>query len=773
MEQFENRLNQPPDPRADFLASDAFSFVAQKLDVFDPETLRGSLSWVRHRRKPRVAFNHMTMPLEAVSAWEFPANYPEPKSLPFELSFVDARTFRLRLRSRPGPFAADGRSVMLAGPVSDGARHWRRSATEGGFAFAGPHGTLRLALDPWSMSFTDPSGRLVWSTHVKSDGRCMIDGRPVPFSFVRRARDVGQSIAASFRLSPGEKIFGCGESFSAFDKRGQSVALFTQDAHGSQTEEMYKPVPFYLSSRGYGAFVHGSTPMLFDFGHSYDDTAVLFVGDDALDLFVFVGEPAEVLESYTAVTGRSPLAPVWSFGLWMSRITYSSEAETRGVAAKLRQHDIPCDVIHLDTGWFEHEWRCDYQFAPSRFGDPERMLAELREQGFRVCLWQLPYFAPNNALFGELVEQGLAVRGPGGELPSEDAVLDFSNPATCDWYEAKLRRLIELGVSAIKADFGEAAPVDALYASGRSGHYEHNLYPLRYNRAAYEAIQKSRGDTLIWARSAWAGSQRYPLHWGGDAEASNGGMLGSLRAGLSLGLCGFSYWSHDIGGFFPATPRELYARWLPFGLFNSHSRCHGLPPTEPWEFDAAFVDEFRRAVNLRYRLMPYILAQAAEASRRGHPLLRPLFFEFPKDEGSWHVDDAFLFGSQILVAPMFEAAPSRPVYLPPGEWVDLQSQATHVGPGWVRLAPGEIPAIVLARGGAAIPTVEPAAHTGALDFGRVKVWSIGSAEVAEGSFASPRERSAKPLRVEWAGGRARLTGDPGGGVEWSIERIGG
>jgi alpha-D-xyloside xylohydrolase len=350
MEQFENRLNQPPDPRADFLAMDSFVFVAQKLAAFDPERLTGALEWARHRRKPRIAFNHMTMPLEAVAAWEFPANYPEPKSLPFELSFVDARTFRLRLRSRPGPFAQDEASIMLAGPAPSGAAHWKTTPIEGGFEFASPHATLTLRLDPWSLSLADRSGKLIWATHNMTDGRCMIDGRPVPFSFARRSRDLAQNIAASFRLSPGEKIFGCGESFSDFDKRGQSVFLFTQDAHGSQTDEMYKPIPFYLSSRGYGAFVHGSTPMLFDFGHAYGDTGVLYTGDDALDLFIFVGEPAEVLESYTTITGRSPLAPVWSFGLWMSRITYSSEAETRQVAAKLREHQIPYDVIHLDTG---------------------------------------------------------------------------------------------------------------------------------------------------------------------------------------------------------------------------------------------------------------------------------------------------------------------------------------------------------------------------------------------------------------------------------------
>ncbi len=761
--------------RADFLESDAVVFVAKKLDSFDSVTGRGQLCFERHRRKPRVAFNHMTMPLEAVSAWEFPSVYPEPKSLPFALDFVDERTLRLRWRSRPGAFPEDASSCMLQGPVGKGERHWPMTITERGRVYRGPHATLTLEGDPWSLTLVDAAGKPILSTHGLVDGKNMISGRPVPFSFVRRAADLRQSFAASFRLSPGEKLFGCGESFSAFDKRGQSVFVCTQDAHGSQSDEMYKPVPFYMSSRGYGVFVHGSAPMVFDLGHSYADTQVLYTGDDGLDLFVFVGEPAQVLESYTALTGRSPMPPVWSFGLWMSRITYSSEEQTRGVAAKLREHAIPCDVIHLDTGWFETEWCCNYEFSPTRFADPRRMLQALREQGFRVCLWQLPYFSPNNPLFGEVVSRGLAVKGPGGELLSEDAILDFSNPDTEEWYERKLWPLLKLGVAAIKVDFGEAAPFDGIYASGKTGWYEHNLYPLRYNRAAYRALEKARGmgEALIWARSAWAGSQRYPLHWGGDAEASNGGMLGSLRAGLSFGLSGFSFWSHDIGGFFPVTPRELYARWLPFGMLCSHSRCHGLPPTEPWELDAEFVELFRKCTELRYRLLPYILGEASEASRRGHPLLRPLFFEFPRDPGSWHIDDQYLLGAQLLVAPMFEAASQRSVYLPPGEWVDVQSRQAHTGPGYLTLSPGEIPAVILARGGAALATIEPAPHTEALDWARLHVWCVGSADEARGAFFTPQRREPMPLIVTWVGGQPRLQSDPGeGSIHWSFERLG-
>ncbi len=771
MERYKRRLNQPPDPRAPFRELDSFIFTAGRLVDFDAENGEGQLEWVRHRRKPRIAFNHMTMPLEPVESWEFPANYHEPKRLPFRLSFVDEHTVRLQWRSRSGSIESN-ESPMLAGPVpwSDS---WVRSGGAEELSWQSGAGSVTLGMDPWRVSIADATGRVLLSTRTLGDGKCMIDGRPLPFCFSRDSADSSQSIAASFSLQPGEKIFGCGESFSAPNKRGQDVYLATQDAHGSQSDEMYKPVPFYLSSRGYGVFVHGSCPMLYDFGRSYLDTQVLFTGDESLDLFVFLGNAKQVLSSYTALTGRSPVPPLWSFGLWMSRITYSSEQETRRVAKQLREHRIPCDVIHLDTGWFEHDWRCDYEFSPSRFSDPQKMIDDLGRQGFRISLWQLPYFAPNNPLYDEVVNNNLAVKGPGGELPSEDAVLDFSNPESVAWYQAKLRKLLDQGVAAFKVDFGEGAPYNGLYHSGKTGWYEHNLFPLRYNRAVAEVTERVHGYGLIWARSAWAGSQRYPLHWGGDAEASDGGMLGSLWAGLSLGMSGFSFWSHDVGGFFPATPRELYLRWLPFGALSSHCRCHGLPPTEPWEFDDEFVERFRAVIELRYRLMPYIWAQAVDCARQGHPMLRPLFLEFPEDPGSWNVDDAYLFGQDILVAPLFEDSRERTVYLPPGQWVDLETHELLEGGGHQRLRAGAWGAIVLGRAGRLLPTTRPGPHTGALEFEAIELWVLGPAPHASGLYCAPEHRQPVTLEVIERSGELVLGSDPSGGlVSFRLRRIG-
>ena len=545
---------------------------------------------------------------------------------------------------------------------------------------------------------------------------------------------------AVFSLTPDEKIFGCGESFGRLDKRGQKVVLWVNDPNGVQTGGMHKPIPFFMSSRGYGMFMHTSTPVTCDFGASFDGLTSLMVGDDTLDLFVFLGEPKEILAEYTALTGRAAMPPLWSFGLWMSRISYFSEAEVRDVAARLRANRIPSDVIHIDTGWFETDWRCDYKFSTTRFDDPEKMISDLKGNGFHISLWQLPYFVPKNSLFPEVVSRGLAVRDGKGNLPYEDAVLDFSNPDTVDWYREKIANLLRMGVGAIKVDFGEAGPLHGIFASGRTGFYEHNLYPDRYNKVVADITREVSGENIIWARSAWAGSQRHPVHWGGDAGNTDTAMAATLRGGLSIGLSGFSFWSHDIGGFASQTPEELYRRWMPFGMLTSHSRCHGTPPKEPWEFRAAFVDDFRRATELKYRLMPYVYAQAKDCAERGLPMIRALFVEYPDDPGSWLVEDEYLFGADILVAPLFEAETTgRDVYLPPGQWIDYQTGAVYTG-GWQRIEVGQIPVVMLVRDGAAIPHIRLAQSTMQMDWSALDlVVYAANANEATGALCLPAD----------------------------------
>ncbi|MEP6786869.1 MAG: TIM-barrel domain-containing protein, partial [Acidobacteriota bacterium] len=525
-------LGDPVDVSADFQGPNNVYFVGSRISNFDTKTGSGNLVWDRYLRNTTLSFNKIDVGLTKGRSTEFPSTeYDENPSLPFTISFVNPRTIRLRFNSYTAPIQNSSSLILDGVPPSDSS--WKVETTEKEIVYTGQFGKVRIVKDPWHIEFYDAQGKLLTRTENINDPHTYLS--TIPFSFVRRSSDLGRRFAATFELAQDEKIFGTGESFTRLNKRGQKINAFARDGMGVQGELMYKPIPFFLSSKGYGIFVNTSAPVTFDFGKSYDQHNVIYSADDSLDLFIFLGEPKEILSDYTALTGRSPVPPLWSFGFWMSRITYKSEEEVREVAAKLRQYKIPADVIHLDTGWFETDWRSNFQFSKSRFRDPAKMISDLKAQGFHISLWQYTYFTPKNELFREIVDNGYAVKNEAGKQPFEDAVLDMSNPAAVKWYQSKLENLLKMGVGAIKVDFGEGAPINGQYASGASGLYEHNLYPLRYNKAVAEITTQVSGDSIIWARSAWAGSQRYPLHWGGDAENTNSAMAAELRGGLSFG----------------------------------------------------------------------------------------------------------------------------------------------------------------------------------------------------------------------------------------------
>ena len=760
-------LGDPMDVSQDFHKFENVYFVGSKLNSFDPATGLGSVTWDRYLLSTTLSFNKVDVGWAKGKATEFPGTeYDENPRLPFSISFVSPRTIRLRFNSRNLPFDS-GPSLMLDGPPKTDSS-WKVEQTDKWITYTSEFGKVVIIKDPWHIEFYDAAGRLLTRTLNIGDPHTYLS--TVPFSFVRRASDLNRRFAATFELSPDEKLFGTGESFTRLNKRGQKINVFTRDGMGVQGQLMYKPIPFFLSSNGYGMFVHTSAPVTFDFGHDYDQHNAIYSADDQLDLFIFLGEPKDILSEYTALTGRSPVPPLWSFGFWMSRITYKSEDEVRDVAAKLREHKIPADVIHLDTGWFETDWRSNYKFSTSRFRDPAKMIADLKNQGFHMSLWQYTYFTPKNDLYKEIVDKGYEVKNENGTAPFEDAVLDMSNPTAVKWYQDKLAGLLKMGVGAIKVDFGEGAPITGQYFSGKLGLYEHNLYPLRYNKAVADITKQTTGDSIIWARSAWAGSQRYPLHWGGDAENTNSAMAAELRGGLSFGLSGFTYWSHDVGGFVDRPSRDLYRRWMAFGVLTSHVRAHGAPPREPWEYDKALTDDFRRALNLRYSLMPYIYAQAKDSSAKGFPMLRTLFFEFPKDPTSWFIEDEYMFGSDLLVAPLFEESSSRKVYLPPGKWIDYQTGKVYEGERWYDIAAGQIPIVLLARDGTILPHVQLAQSTSEIDWRSIdlRVFSADKKSGVRGLFASP---DIAPQTIELVSERDgyRLKKDPSkGAINWQI-----
>lgn len=576
-------MNQPLDMSTDFRDLSNTLFFADHLESFDAKSGEGLVNWKRGHLMPRQAFNTNGAQPRKMRMLDFPFTaYENDPNLKFKIDFVTPRTVRIRMLTtpvEPKPAA----SIMLAKePGRDGS--WKVIETNDKIIYSSDYGTIQINKNPWRIVLKDKAGRILSQTAALSDADST-QVKYTPFCFVKRGSDNARRINPVFTLTADEMIFGCGESATGLNKAGQKVNLFVTDPQGPETDQMYKPIPFFMSNRGYGMFMHTSAPVTCDFGATYIGLNKMFMGDENLDLFVFFGEPKDILDEYTDLVGKPGMPPLWSFGTWMSRITYFSEKEGYDVAANIRKNKYPCDVIHFDTGWFDVDWQCDYKFSENRFQNPQQMLKDLRSQGFHVCLWQLPYFTPKNRYFSELIEKDMYVKNGNGELPYEDVVLDFSNPETVKWYQDKLAGLLNIGVSAIKVDFGEAAPLNGIYASGKSGWYEHNLYPVRYDMAVSEITKKLHNENIMWARAAWAGSQRYPLHWGGDAATTNTGLLGTLRAGLSFGLSGFSFWSHDMGGFVKSTPEDLYCRWIPFGFLTSHTRAHGAPPTEPWFVD--------------------------------------------------------------------------------------------------------------------------------------------------------------------------------------------
>ena len=764
-------LNDPIDISGDFRDYSSFYYLADRLAEFDPVTHAGKVTYQRARFHIRHAFDNDLQMLETTGGNEFPDNqYAVNPTLPFSIDFVSPRALRIRMTSGPQTHPPV-EELMLTGNVPKDDS-WRYERISGGHRYASAAGSITIRERPWRLEIRDASGKLLTETDHNSDNGTSFT--PIlPFSFVRRA-DYSRSYNAVFTLAPGEKIFGCGESFTGMDKRGQKIVLWTDDANGIENQGEYKPVPFFMSSFGYGMFMHTTTPITCDFGNYFSGVNSLMIGDDELDLFIFLGTPKEILDEYTKLTGKSPLPPLWSFGLWMSRCTYNAEKQVRDIASKLRENKIPCDVLHLDTGWFETDWQCDYEFSTSRFTDSKKMLSDLKAEGLHVSCWQLPYFVPKNKLFPELLEENLVVHDAKGNLPYEDAVLDFSNPKTVEWYQGKLANLLNLGVSAIKVDFGEAAPNNGIFADGRTGFYEHNLYPLRYNKAVAEITKKTTGENIIWARSAWAGSQRYPVHWGGDAESTDDGMAAELRGGLSFGLSGFSFWSHDVGGFTATSVqdmnRDLFARWLAFGMLSSHSRCHGIAPKEPWLYGTNFMDHFRAIDEMKYKLMPYVYAQAKDSSERGLPMVRALFVEFPDDPGAWNVDDEYLYGSQLLVAPlMHKNETARNVYLPPGTWIDYQSGKIYAG-GWQRIEAGEIPGIILVRDGTAVPRIALAQSTSQMDWTKLDLVVFAKdATTARGLVFLPGDIEPHEVTLNKIGSNFQLASDPlAGKVAWQI-----
>ena len=528
----------------------------------------------------------------------------------------------------------------------------------------------RVALHgPWQVDYLW-DGVLLTSSTARSIGYAQVEGK-------------GPFVHEQLALGVGEQIYGLGERFGAFVKNGQSVDIWNADG-GTSSEQAYKNVPFYLSSRGYGVLVDDAGPVSFEVG-SENVTATQFSvpGERLRYEVVGGGTPLEVIDRYTARSGRPPALPEWSFGLWLSTsfTTQYDEETVLSFVDGMAERGIPLSVFHFDCFWMRGFHWSDFRWDPATFPDPRGLIAKLHERGLKVCVWINPYIAQRSELFAEGAEAGHLLRTEDGSVWQTDlwqagmGLVDMTSPAAREWFAGKLDALLEDGVDAFKTDFGERIPTEGVvWADGSDPLREHNFYTQQYNQVVFDLLEERRGkgEAVLFARSATAGGQRFPIHWGGDCESTYVAMAQSLRGGLSLVSSGFGYWSHDIGGFEGTPDPTLFKRWVAFGLLSSHSRLHGSSSYRvPWLFDEEAVDVMREFAELKQTLMPYLLAASATTTRTGAPVMRPMVMQFPEDPACRTLDAQYMLGEDLVVAPVLQEDGTVDVYLPAGRWVHL------------------------------------------------------------------------------------------------------
>lgn len=551
------------------------------------------------------------------------------------------------------------------------------------------------------------------------------DQRPLTASLPRAiahvvAPDGRTYMREQLSLRPGERVYGLGERFGPLTRNGQSVDIWNEDG-GTASEQAYKNIPFYLTTAGYGVLVDHPGGVSFEVGSEVTTRTQFSAEGERLSYYLIDGPtPKEVLRRYTALTGRAPMLPTWSFGLWLttSFTTSYDEQTVTSFVEGMEQRDLALSVFHFDCFWMRGFHWTDFQWDPQTFPDPAGMLARLKERGLRVCVWVNPYIAQRSALFAQGAERGYLVRTVSGDVWQTDmwqagmALVDFTNPEAVAWYRSKLKGLLDMGVDCFKTDFGERIPVRGIaWHDGSDPERMHNYYTHLYNRTVFDLLTQERGEgeAVLFARSATAGGQTMPVHWGGDNESTYASMGETLRGGLSLTSSGFAYWSHDIGGFEGLPDASVFKRWLAFGLLSSHARLHGSSSVRvPWAFDDEAVDVARRFIDLRLSLMPYLYGAAVHAHDTGTPVMRSMVLEFPEDRGTWDVDTQYMLGPDLLVAPVMDAEGWADVYLPAGEWTSWWTGETVSGPRWVRERHGVDTLPLYVRPAAVIPVADGA-----------------------------------------------------------------
>lgn len=508
-------------------------------------------------------------------------------------------------------------------------------------------------------------------------------------------RDTGESyMVEQLSLDVGEYIYGLGERFTPFVKNGQVVENWNEDG-GTASEQGYKCIPFYLSSKGYGILVDTLGEVSFEIGSEKVEEVQFSVPGETLGYYVIAGDdPKGTVSRYCELTGKPALPPAWSFGLWLttSFTTNYDEETTSSFIQGMEDRGIPLHVFHFDCYWMRAYRWCDFIWDPDTFSDPEGMLKRYHDRGLKICVWINPYIGQISYLFKEGKEKGYLLKKTDGSVWQTDlwqpgmALVDFTNPDAVSWYQGKLKVLLDMGVDCFKTDFGERVPVtDIQWFDGSDPVDMHNTYTYLYNKAVFELLEqeKQKGNAVLFARSATVGGQQFPAHWGGDCSATYSSMAETLRGGLSLACGGFGFWSHDISGFEQTASPDIYKRWCQFGLLSSHSRLHGSSSYRvPWLFDEESCVVLKEMAELKCRLMPYLYQMAVVSSETGVPMMRPMFMEYPKDRTCLTLDMQYMMGDSLLVAPVFREDGEAEYYLPEGKWYNLMTEELCEGGRW-------------------------------------------------------------------------------------------
>lgn len=614
--------------------------------------------------------------------------YAAPRPVATRASMLDTMLLTVQFHS-PLPGVIGVKLIHHAGVVergpafqlhSEGSEHVVIS--ENGEEAVLTSGSLSVHIskgDEWKVAFYRGEERITGSSQKSM---AYITG-PNKSAYMREELDLGV----------GEWVYGLGERFTPFVKNGQIVDIWNEDA-GTSSEQTYKNIPFYMTNKGYGVFVNQPELVSFEIGSEKVKKVQFSVEGQSLEYFIIDGpEMKDVLGKYTALTGKPALPPAWSFGLWLSTsfTTNYDEETVNSFIDGMAEREIPLHVFHFDCFWMREFHWTDFKWDERVFPDPAGMLKRLKEKGLKICVWINPYIAQRSRLFEEGKEHGYLLKKPNGDVWQWDlwqpgmALVDFTNPAACEWYAGYLRELTDMGVDSFKTDFGERIPTDVAYFDGSDPKKMHNYYTQLYNKTVFDVLVEKYGvnEAAVFARSATAGGQQFPVHWGGDCYADYESMAESLRGGLSLGLSGFGFWSHDIGGFENTAPAHVFKRWLAFGLLSSHSRLHGSRSYRvPWAYDEEAVEVTRMFTKLKCSLMPYLFKTAVEAHELGLPSMRAMVLEFPEDPASEFLDRQYMLGDSLLVAPVFEEKGNVSYYLPAGKWTHLLTGEIVEGGSW-------------------------------------------------------------------------------------------